>query len=231
MATSEIKLGLSLNFAKNGALIQRSLSGTVAVSGTKAIQNVQNIGTSDETLALGDVATPGRLILNNLAAYVEVTTPAAPTVTPQGTGGAATWTYKIVAKQSDGSYSAASAAGSTAVGNATLTGVNFNRITWTAVAGATSYDIYRTAHGTSPSTDGKIGTAISPTFDDTGLAGDLGTAPATGVDNVILLGADGSSYPNKLKGGEFSVVRWNGAAIHAKANTIAADLEYILISD
>lgn len=231
MATTEISLSLGFSFSKNGASIQRSLNGTVAVAGSKAIQNVQNIGTSDETLALGDVATPGILILHNLGAYVEVTTPAAPTVANQGTPGSTTVTYKIVAKQSDGSYSAASSAGTTTTANATLNGSNFNRLTWTAVDGADSYDIYRTAAGGTPSTLGKIGTSTTATFDDTGLAGDAGTAPATGVDNVILLGADGSSYPNKLKGGEFSVTRWNGAAIHGKANTIATDLESILISD
>lgn len=233
MATTEISLSLGFSFAKNGASIQRSLSGTVAVAGTKAIQNVQNIGTGDETLALGDVATPGILILHNLGAYVEVTTPSAPVITNAGIG-ATTWSYKIVARQSAGAYSAASSAGSTTTGNPTLSslsGGNYNNVAWAAVDGADSYDIYRTSAGGTPSSTGKIGNTVSLTFDDIGYAGDASTAPATGVDNVILLGADGSSYPNKLKGEEFSVVRHNGAAIHAKANTIATDLEYILISD
>lgn len=231
MASSELKVGLSLNYLKNGAIIQRSLSDQFPVAGNVALQNIASIGTADETLDLGDVATLGYLLLHNLEAYVEVTTPAAPAITNQGTAGAATWSYKIVAKQADVSYSAASAAGSTATGNATLTGVNFNRLTWAVVAGAASYDIYRTAHGTSPSTDGKIGNTAATTFDDTGLAGDAGTPPATGVDNVILVGANGTSYPIQLKGEDFALFRFNGAAVHAKANTIAAKLEYILISD
>lgn len=228
----ELSISLNLTFAKNGAQLQRQPAvPLIDVAGSTAIQNIASIGTSDESLALGDVATPGYLMAHNLEAFVEVTTPAAPTVTNQGTPGAATWTYKIVAKQSDGSYSAASAAGSTATGNATLTGSNFNRLTWAAVEGADSYDIYRTVAGTSPTSLGKIGNTTALTFDDTGLAGDAGTAPATGVDNIIKLGEDGSSYPNRLKGGEFSLVRWNGSAIHAIANTVACKLEYVLISD
>lgn len=228
----ELSISLNLTFSKNGAQLQRQPAvPLIDVAGNTAIQNIATIGTSDESLALGDVTTPGYLLAHNLEAFVEVTTPSAPVITNQGTPGAATWTYKIVAKQSDGSYSAASAAGSTATGNATLTGSNFNRITWAAVAGADSYDIYRTVAGTSPTSLGKIGNTTGVTFDDTGLAGDAGTAPATGVDNVILIGSDGTLYPMKLKGGEFSLVRWNAAAIHAKANTIASKLEYILISD
>lgn len=227
----ELSLNISLSFRKGGVEISRNLGDNLNVAAAHYAAGTPSIGTSDETLALGDVASNGFLLLHNLEAFVEVTTPAAPVITNQGTAGAATWTYKIVAKQSDGSYSAASAAGSTTTGNATLTGSNFNRITWAAVEGADSYDIYRTVAGTSPTSLGKIGNTTGVTFDDTGLAGDAGTPPATGVDNVILFGSDGSSYPSRLKGGEFSVVRWNGAAIHAKANTIAADLEYILISD
>src|SRR5207237_8590537 len=41
-------------------------------------------------------------------------------VTNEGPLGAATWSYKIVAKQADGSYSAASPAGTTTTGNANL---------------------------------------------------------------------------------------------------------------
>ncbi len=230
----EITLSLGFNYSKNGALIQRSLNATLDVSGDKAIQNIQNIGTGDETLALGDVATNGILLLHNLEAFVEVTTPGAPTISNQGTPASTTISYKIVAKQSDGSYSAASSAGTTTTAAATLTGVNFNRLTWTDQTAATGgFDIYRTAAGGTPSTTGKIGSVAAgvATFDDTGLAGDSGTAPATGVDNVILLGADGSSYPNKLKGEEFALVRWNGAAIHGKGNTIACDLEYVLIEN
>ncbi len=49
--------------------------------------------------------------------------------------------------------------------------------------------------------------------------------------NYITMGSDGSVYPIKLKAGEWGLFRWNGAAIHAKANTAACKLEYFLIDD
>lgn len=47
--------------------------------------------------------------------------------------------------------------------------------------------------------------------------------------NYITVGADGSSYPIKLLAGEWALFRFNGAAIHAKANTAACKLEYMLV--
>lgn len=102
-------------------------------------------------------------------------TPGAPTVTPQGTGGGTTWTYRFAAVTGpDGKESDAGATGTTAVGNATLNGTNFNRLTWTAVTGAYGYNVYRTVAGGTPNTTGKINSSIvvGTTFDDTGLAGD-----------------------------------------------------------
>jgi hypothetical protein len=49
--------------------------------------------------------------------------------------------------------------------------------------------------------------------------------------NYITFGGDGTNYFNKLKALEFMAVRWNGAAIHAKANTGACLLQYLLIPD
>ena len=63
-------------------------------------------------------------------------TPGSITVTPQGTSGAATWTYVLVAINATGTTEAG-AASSTTTGNATLNGTNYNRLTWTAVTNAT----------------------------------------------------------------------------------------------
>src|SRR5438046_8579315 len=51
------------------------------------------------------------------------------------------------------------------------------------------------------------------------------------VTNYITLGGDGTNYFDKLKPGEFMVKRWNGAAVHAKANSAACLLQYLLIPD
>lgn len=113
-------------------------------------------------------------------------TPALPTITPQGVTGASAWTYKIEALNAD-QTSIASAGGSTATGNATLTSTNTNRITWAAIVGASAYRIYRTAVATSPTTTGMIaivGASVLQ-YDDTGVVGDLSTAPTatTGGSN------------------------------------------------
>lgn len=116
---NELTLSFSLALAKGGAVAARS-SGTklVTVSGTAYVANIPSIGTADEVLALGDVATNGYILLHNLDAT-----------------------------------------------------------------------------------------------------------------NFITLGADGSSYPIKVLAGEWSLLRWNGAAIHAKADTAACLLEYYLVSN
>lgn len=103
-------------------------------------------------------------------------TPAAPNVTNVGTPGATMRSWKIVAVAEDGTKSAASMARSTTTGHATPDGTNFDRITWATIPGAASYEVWRTVGGGS---QGKIGTTTSTTFDDTGLAGDSGTAPTT----------------------------------------------------
>lgn len=114
----------------------------------------------------------GAALFKGGALFTGLGTPGAPTVTPQGTTGAATWTYKISAVNATGNETVLSANGSTTSGNATLSGTNFNRITWSATPGAAAYRIYRVATGTSPNTTGYIGTVDAHStlqFDDTGI--------------------------------------------------------------
>ncbi len=115
-----------------------------------------------------------------------LTTPVISSVTPAGTTGASTWTYKVVAVNAD-QTSIASAAVSTSTGNATLTAGNTNNIVWAAISGATAYQLYRTAVATSPTTTGLIATVGASVlqFNDTGVAGDLSAAPTitTGGSN------------------------------------------------
>jgi hypothetical protein len=111
------------------------------------------------------------------------TTSPTPTVTPQGTTGATNYSYKLVAKDSDGQVAAAGTAGATTTGNAVLDGTNFNRVTWVDSAGAASFDVYRTVGG---ATQGKIGTVAAgvQTFDDTGLVANGATAPVVNVSGT-----------------------------------------------
>jgi hypothetical protein len=140
---------------------------------------VHNTGT--ETIAGAKSFTgPGSFysLTSNSVASTVLATPGSPTVTPIGAPGATTWSYKIVAKLSDGSTTAASSAGTTTGGDDTLDATNKNSLSWTTVIGAASYDVYRTAHGFAPSTLGKIANVTTNSYVDSGAAGDGSTAPA-----------------------------------------------------
>lgn len=116
---SELLLQASLKFSKGGALFETNFPSTYFdVSGSVGNKQVQAIGTSDEVLPLGDVATIGYVMLKNLDAT-----------------------------------------------------------------------------------------------------------------NYILVGSDGTLYPIRLKPGEVALMRWNEAAIHAKANTAICNLEYTIIAN
>lgn len=133
-----------------------------------------------------------------------LTTPSPPGIANQGTPGVTAYAYKIVAKMIDNEsdlfpevgHTPASGAGVTGTGNASLDETNFNRITWTAVTGAESYDVYRTTGG-SPTPPVIIASGIEvTTFDDTGIVGTAATPPTTdttlGFSKLIVFAPNAS---------------------------------------
>jgi len=147
---------------------------------------------------------PHEVAISRGQAYIKTfppelaTPPGAPTVTPTGTPGSQTWTYKIVAKIDSDVLSAAGTAGSTTTGNATLDNTNYNALSWSAVTNATGYDIYRTASGGTPSTLGKIASVTgATTYNDKGAAGDGSAAPtalAGGLGSIVFAPNRGTPY-------------------------------------
>lgn len=127
-------------------------------------------------------------VRERLMEEVQLVTPGAPNVSPQGTPGSSTISYKIVAKNADGTSDASQAKTITNAA-ATLNGTNYNQLTWTAVPGETAgYDIYRTAtNGVSPTTIGLIGSVATGvlTFNDDGDAGNAAVAPTVNTSGVI----------------------------------------------
>lgn len=106
----------------------------------------------------------------------------APTVLQVGPIGSTTWSYAVVAVQPNPAYhTAASPAGSVLNGAASLSASQYNVISWPVIAGATTYDVYRTVVGTSPTTTGKINTSpvTTNTFTDAGQNADGSTPPST----------------------------------------------------
>ncbi len=92
-----------------------------------------------------------------------------PTVTPVGTTGATTYTYKLAAVSLDGVATVLGTAGSTTTGNATLSNANYNQLTWTPVADAAYYIIVRTVGGATQGVIGIVPNNVS-VYNDTGLA-------------------------------------------------------------
>jgi hypothetical protein len=127
-------------------------------------------------------------------------------------GGSVTYTYEVIAKTADGQTTTGTVSAPYTTGPL-LTGSAFMIITWTPVAGASSYDIYRvsTNAGTSPSnTTGKIATVTgisgfsnTVTFNDTGFTGDGTTAPSINTTGCVqfktagegIIGGTTSTYP------------------------------------
>ena len=74
--------------------------------------------------------------------WTTIATPGQPTVTQVGATGVTSYSYQIVARDSTcNKQTQASPQKQITTGYASLSGLNYNHITWTAVAGASSYDV------------------------------------------------------------------------------------------
>jgi len=110
---------------------------------------------------------------------VLLATPAAPAVATQGTAGAKTYGYQIIATDGTKPISGLSPVGKITTGATTLNATNFNRVTWAAFPSATQYQVYRSESNGTPATTGLVGTVAGTTFDDKGAAaGAAAVAPA-----------------------------------------------------
>ncbi len=101
--------------------------------------------------------------------FTALTTPVGLTVTPTGAAGAAHYSYRVAAVNANGETLACVSVAITN-GNATLSASNYNALAWTAVVGATSYNIY----GRKASSDNGIGetrlaNVITNSYNDTGV--------------------------------------------------------------
>ena len=119
----------------------------------------------------GTVSTGGVNVSVDEVAQVPSATPTV-TVTPAVPGSTA-YTYYVVPVINGGAV--ASGSGATATGYASLSAIDYNTISWTAVSGAL-YNIYRTVGGT---TQGIIASNVNAlTFQDTGLVATTQPPPA-----------------------------------------------------
>lgn len=70
----ELSINLTLSYSKGGDSVRISDTWKEDISGDGHIDNVQNIGTSEESVTLGDISTPGYVFIENLDStnYVEI---------------------------------------------------------------------------------------------------------------------------------------------------------------
>jgi len=112
------------------------------------------------------------------------------TVSNVGTPGAGSYSYTVVAKR--GSIEIAIGTGSTATGNATLSGANYNSLSWPSIGGATSYDVY-VVYNVSPTLllrNGFLATTSSLAYNDQGTMGTIGISnggPTSPEDGFIAI--------------------------------------------
>jgi len=101
--------------------------------------------------------------------FTALTTPTNLTVTPTGTTGSTKYSYRVSAFNNTGETLACLSVGITN-GNATLSTTNYNKLDWTAVAGATGYNIYgRKAAADNGIGETKLATVTTNTYNDTGV--------------------------------------------------------------
>lgn len=106
----------------------------------------------------------------------DIDAPTGQSATQNGATGATSYSWKITAI-ADETYeeSLPSSAASIANGNATLSAANNVSVSWSAVTGATEYNVYRAVNGVY----GFIGTAVGTSFTDTGITPDTTDTPPT----------------------------------------------------
>ncbi len=162
------------------------LGGGLSVGSNAAING--NLGVSGGTTLQGSLTLVGGIqggvTVNGLS------TPNAPTIVPTcaTTPCTASYSYEVSAVSASGGATPASVAGSTSAQYATLNASNYNNISWTPVAGAVGYNVYRTAGGAS--TGLITSTPITTTyFNDTGISA---TTTAPTLDTSGQLSVNGS---------------------------------------
>jgi hypothetical protein len=128
-----------------------------------------------------------------LGVATQLAAPATPSATPQGVAGTTTYRYRVAAVDAEGGEGVATAGFQTTTGPATLTGSNFVRTTWTAVANAVAYRVYGRsgADGTLQLLAQITGTTYDDQGQDTPQTGK--TVQAFGTDRLRLQITSGPS--------------------------------------
>jgi len=149
--------------AANPANIFNTGTGTIFANQADGSGNLVNISQGGG-FTVGAASASSTLTIQGGTASIQLSTPGAPTVTPNVTG-AVSYTYKVSAL--DGTGETLPSTGTTIANGAATPN---NTITWTPVGGAYQYRVYRTAGG---ATQGLLSTVAGNTLtytDNNGVA-------------------------------------------------------------
>jgi hypothetical protein len=124
-------------------------------------------------------------------AAMQLLPPVSPSVANHGIPGTTNNQYVITVLNSEGE-STPSGIGVTTTASATLDGTNYNIITWTAVTGATGYNIYKLVGGLFVF----LGTTASTTLNDQGAATTSQNPP---ISNTTMTLLDGGPMSNPIR--------------------------------
>jgi hypothetical protein len=123
-------------------------------------------------------------------------TPGQPTVTPTGGTGATSYSYYIVALDKAGNRTTPGTVRTIANGVASLSGSQFNAISWTVVPGADSYDILKTNTATKLTNFSATKASGTETFNDTGTSTSAYTVATRNETSDLLVDGDINFFDN-----------------------------------
>lgn len=198
--------------------------------GSKKVQTANNtLDDGKSNMGLGITPSYGLHQLGGQARIQQLENPSAPTVTVTGAAGTTSYSYYIVATDRNGNKTLPSAVTTITTGNATLSGSNYNTISWTAVPGAVSYDILKADTGHSIAT-GVTGTS----FNDQGAASVAYTAPTRNatadlvVDGTVSEGGTQLSqkYVRTTSNGTYNRIEIDGLLFFTNGGSTQATASY-----
>jgi flagellar hook protein FlgE len=206
-ATSRVELANNLNASATNsvaALVSAGTTGITTVSGTAR----NGAGGTHNITITGANATQSTNTGVSLAGVANMTTATAIPSSSGGTLATGNYYYYVTAVGASGETLGAETAA------VPVTGPNGSvRLTWSPVAGAQSYNVYRTtapgSYGVPP--DGRIGNIAGNSFTDTGVAG-AGSIPAANTATAFLTGAE-------VLGADLGVTVFSGMSISVDGKT------------
>lgn len=134
-------------------------------------------------------ANDWRLVDINFTPITSAPTGVTATAVGSGTGGTIVYTYKVTALDAQGQNESYPSASGSCVNDISKVD-HYNTISWTAVSGASLYNVYKESNGLY----GYIGQASGTTFKDDNIASDLGITPPNSSNPFV---GDGN-YPTTV---------------------------------